>query len=200
MVDIEIIRTEALRKVGRNVINFARLESGLKILLSLCISGTPKELKRKKRRRVKENRVKTLGELAIHFSGLLEKVPEILEDIPENLDDIHISLSYSVGDDKGSLKFRKSLLKLVKDRNHLIHHRLAELDSTSVDSYRMLIKYLDEQQKRIIEQLDTIGDLLDLLDLARNVFARDPQGLLSLTYDSCEAQQQDQPDPPPMSQ
>lgn len=203
MVDIETIRTEALRKVGRNVVNFARLESGLKILLSLCISGTPKELKKKKRRRVQEIRAKTLGKLAIHFSSSLAKVPEDLEDIPENLDDIHISFTFFVGDDKGSLKFRKSLLKLVKDRNHLIHHRLAELDSSSVDSYRMLIKYLDEQQKRIVKQLDAIGDLLDLLDLARNVFARDPQGQLSefsLTYDSCEAQQQDPPDPPPMSQ
>ena len=202
MVDIETIRSEALRKVGRNVVNFARLESGLKILLSLCISGTPKELKKKKRRRIQENRTKTLGELAMHFSSSLAKGQKGLEDIPENLDDIHISLSFSVGDDKGSRNFRKSLLELVKDRNNLIHHRLAELDSTSVDSYRMLIEYLDEQQKRIIEKLDAIG-IYDLLDWARNVFAGDPQGQLSkfsLTCDSCEAQQQDPPDPPPMSQ
>jgi len=52
IVDLETIRSEALRKVGRNVVNFARLESGLKTLLSLCISGAPKELKRKKRRRI----------------------------------------------------------------------------------------------------------------------------------------------------
>ena len=203
IVDIETIRSEALRKVGRNVVNFARLESGLKILLSMCFSGTPKELKRKKRRRIQENRTKTLGELAMHFSSSLSKGQESLEDIPENLDDIHISFSFSFGDDKGSRKFRKSLLELVKDRNNLIHHRLAELDSTSVDSYKMLIEYLDEQQKRIIEKLDAIGDLLDLLDRARNVFASDPRGQLSkssLTYHSCEAQQQDTPDPPPMSQ
>jgi hypothetical protein len=203
MVDIETIRSEALRKVGRNVVNFARLESGLKILLSLFISGTPKELKKKKRRRIQENRTKTLGELAVHFNGSLAKAQNGLEDIPDNLDDIHISLSFSVGDDKGSRYFRKSLLELVKDRNNLIHHRLAELDSSSVDSYRMLIEYLDEQQKRIIEKLDAIRDLHDLLDWARNVFASDPQGQLSefsLTCDSCEAQQQDPPDPPPMSQ
>lgn len=203
MVDIETIRSEALRKVGRNVVNFARLESGLKILLSLCISGTPKELKKKKRRRIQENRTKTLGELAMQFSSSLAKGQKGLEDIPENLDDIHISLSFSVGDDKGSRNFRKSLVELVKDRNDLIHHRLAELDSTSVDSYRMLVEYLDEQQKRIIAKLDAIGALLDLLDWACNVFASDPQGQLSkfsLSSDSCEAQQQDPPDPPPMSQ
>ncbi len=189
IVDIETIRSEALRKVGRNVVNFARLESGLKILLSLCISGAPKELKRKKRRRIQENRSKTLGELARHFSSSLAKGQENLEDIPENLDDIHVSLSFSVGDDKGSRKFRKSLLELVQERNNLIHHRLAELDSTSVDSYRMLIEYLDEQQKRIIQKLDAIGNLLDLLDQARNVFVGDPQGQLSkfsLTYEHLE--------------
>ena len=203
IVDLETIRSEALRKVGRNVVNFARLESGLKTLLSLCISGAPKELKRKKRRRIQENRMKTLGELASHFSSSLAKGQDNLEDIPGNLDDIHISFTFSVGDDKGSRKFRKSLLELVKERNTLVHHRLAELDSTSVDSYRKLIEYLDEQQKRIIEKLDAIGNLLYLVDFARNVFVEDPQGQMSkfsLTYDSCEAQQQDPPDPPPMSQ
>jgi hypothetical protein len=203
IVDLETIRSEALRKVGRNVVNFARLESGLKTLLSLCISGAPKELKRKKRRRIQESRMKTLGELASHFSSSLAKGQDNLEDIPGNLDDIHISFTFSVGDDKGSRKFRKSLLELVKERNTLVHHRLAELDSTSVDSYRKLIEYLDEQQKRIIEKLDAIGNLLNLVDFARNVFVEDPQGQMSkfsLTYDSCEAQQQDPPDPPPMSQ
>jgi hypothetical protein len=203
IVDLETIRSEALRKVGRNVVNFARLESGLKTLLSLCISGAPKELKRKKRRRIQENRMKTLGELASHFSSSLAKGQDNLEDIPGNLDDIHISFTFSVGDDKGSRKFRKSLLELVKERNTLVHHRLAELDSTSVDSYRKLIEYLDEQQKRIIEKLDAIGNILNLVDFARNVFVEDPQGQMSkfsLTYDSCEAQQQDPPDPPPMSQ
>ncbi|AFY29482.1 hypothetical protein Cyagr_2376 [Cyanobium gracile PCC 6307] len=202
-IEIETIRSEALRKVGRNVVNFARLESGLKILLSLCISGSPKDLKRKKRRRIRENHRKTLGNLTMQIVSSLEKGHDNLEDIPENLDDIHISLSFSVGDDKGSRKFRESLLELVKDRNNLIHHRLAELDSTSVDIYRMVIEYLDEQQKRIIEKLDSIGILLDLLDRARNVIVSDPQGQLSkflLTCDSCEAQQQDPPDPPPMSQ
>jgi len=203
IIDLETIRSEALRKVGRNVVNFARLESGLKTLLSLCISGAPKELKRKKRRRIQENRMKTLGELASHFSSSLAKGQDNLEDIPGNLDDIHISFTFSVGDDKGSRKFRKSLLELVKERNTLVHHRLAELDSTSVDSYRKLIEYLDEQQKRIIEKLDAIGNILNLVDFARNVFVEDPQGQMSkfsLTYDSCEAQQQDPPDPPPMSQ
>jgi hypothetical protein len=34
-MDIETVRAEALRKLGRNVVNFAKIEAGLKLLLSL---------------------------------------------------------------------------------------------------------------------------------------------------------------------
>ncbi len=201
---IEAIRSEALRKLGRNVVNFARLESGLKILLaSVNISGAPRELIKIKQGRIRANRTKTLGEVLSLFSSSLvteEKSPEC---IPERLDKLCFSLSLKIQDDKGSSQhFRHSLRKLVKERNFLIHHRLAELDSTSVASYRSLIDYLDEQQSRILAKLEFIGDLIDLLQTSRIEFASHLESHLSLSPmsgDSCEAQQQDAPDAPPLS-
>jgi hypothetical protein len=43
-MDIESVRTEALRKLGRNVVNFAKIEAGFKLLLSISqVEGTPKQ-------------------------------------------------------------------------------------------------------------------------------------------------------------
>jgi len=202
--DLETIRAEALRKLGRNVVNFARLESGLKILLaSVNISGGPRELLNIQQNRIRMNRRKTLGEVTSLFSSSLIREEKSSECIPERLDELHFSQSLKIEDDKGSSQqFRHSLRKLVKERNFLIHHRLAELDSTSVTSYRSLIEYLDEQQPRILAQLEFIRDILDLLQASHIEFASYLQGHLSrpqLPDDSCEAQQQDAPDPPPLS-
>ena len=98
------------------------------------------------------------------FNGVLTKGEEKCESHPEELEGIHIAISLRVEDDKGSSQqFRKSLRELVKDRNILIHHRLAELDSTSIMSYLSLVEYLDEQHIRIIAKLEIIGSLIDLL-------------------------------------
>lgn len=202
--DIENIRSEALRKVGRNVVNFARLESGLKILLaSVNISGAPRELLKIRQSRIRVNRTKTLGEVASLFSCSLLREEKYPECMPEKLDGLHISLSLRIGGDTGnSQQFRNSLRKLVKERNYLLHHRLAELDSTSATSYGSLIEYLDNQQSKLLAKLDFIGDLLDLLQTSQIEFVSYLQSHLSnspLTGDSSEAQQQDAPDPPPVS-
>jgi hypothetical protein len=42
-VDIEALRAEALRKLGRNIVNFAKIEAGFKYLLSVSqLDGTGK--------------------------------------------------------------------------------------------------------------------------------------------------------------
>jgi hypothetical protein len=202
--DLEKVRSEALHKVGRNVVNFAKIESGLKILLaSANMSGAPRDLLREQQRRIRDNRKKTLGDLAILFNRSLAREEESPECIPEKLDVIHISLSLRIKDDKGSSKqFRNSLRELVTARNELIHHRLAELDNTSITSYQALIEYLEEQHEKIIAKLEIIGSFLNLLQASHNEFSSYLQSYLSqssLNDDSREAQRQDATDPPPIS-
>jgi hypothetical protein len=42
-MDIEIVRTEALKKLGRNVVNFSKIEAALKYLLSISQLELTKE-------------------------------------------------------------------------------------------------------------------------------------------------------------
>ena len=165
---LEKVRSEALQKVGRNVVIFAKIEAALKLLLaSINIAGSPKELLKIQQQRTKVNRKKTLGETVTLFNRSLEKEAKNPMRIPETLDEIHISLSFRIEDDKDSSKqFQESLEELAKDRNDLIHHRLAVLDGTSARSYKILIEYLDEQHAKILAKLEIIRSFLDLLKMS----------------------------------
>lgn len=202
--DIETVRSEALRKLGRNVVNFARLESALKSLhASVNISGPPRKLLKIKQSRISLTHKKTFGDVMTLFSNSLLREERSPECLPERLIEPHLSLSLKVDEDKGgSQQFLHSLRKLVKERNFLLHHRLAELDSKSVASYRSLIEYLDEQQSRILPMLDflcDIGDLLQASHIELESYLKTHLARSLLADYSFEAQQQDPPDPPPLS-
>ena len=200
---LEKVRSEALQKVGRNIINLAKIEAALKLLLaSINIAGSPKELLKKQQHSIKANRKKTLGEIAIMLNRSLEREAENPMRIPETLDEIHILLSVRIENDKVSSKqFQKSLKELVKDRNDLIHHRLAELDDTSTMSYKLLIEHLDGQHTKIIAKLEMIRSFFDLLETSHKELVNILESYLTQSPpndDSIEAQHQDAPGPPPM--
>jgi len=200
---LEKVRSEALQKVGRNVVNYAKIEAALKLLLAaINIAGSPKELLKKQKHSIKVNRKKPLGEIVMLFNRSLEREAENPMRIPETLDEIHISLSFSIEDDKDSRKkFQKSLKELVKDRNDLIHRRLAELDGTSARSYKILIEYLDGQHTKILAKLEMIRSFFDLLKASHKELANILECYLTQSPpndDSPEAQHQDAPGRPPM--
>jgi hypothetical protein len=155
--NLEKVRNEALHKIGRNVVNFAKLEAALKLLLSFAnIAGTPRELVRMQQDNIKQHSKKSLGMIAELFNSSLIKEETNEQYISEILDEFHISLSFGFENDNDSKQFQKSLMKFVSERNDLIHHRLAKLDSTSIQNYKDLIEYLDQQHIKIIDKLKII--------------------------------------------
>jgi hypothetical protein len=197
--NLEKVRKEALQKIGRNVVNFAKLEAALKLLLTFTKSaGTPRELVRKQQDIIKENSKKSLGAIAKLFNSTLIKKETNTKFNPEKLDEIHISLLFGFENDKDSKQFQESLMKLVRERNDLIHHCLAKLDITSIQNYKDLIEYLDEQHTRIIDKLKLIECFFDHL----NAFPNELEKILNsylmespLNDDTLEAQNQDPPGP-----
>ena len=66
--DIESVRAETLRKVGRNVVNFQKVEACLKFLVSVSNSqGTPSTIARLQRKKVARVRKESLGKLVTAF-------------------------------------------------------------------------------------------------------------------------------------
>ncbi len=73
-----------------------------------------------------------------------------------------MSFAMKVLHDANSIKQRKlALSKLVKERNKLIHHDLVHFDYNSAQSCRKLIKILDVQNPRILEQLNALKVLIE---------------------------------------
>jgi len=58
---------------------------------------------------------------------------------------------------------RQALSRIVAERNKLIHQDLIYLDGTSIKDYQALIRVLDEQNPRLLSQLEELGWMMDLL-------------------------------------
>lgn len=160
--DIETVRSEALRKVGRNVVNFQKVEACLKFLVTVCnTAGTQTTLLDNIREEAARVHRESLGNLATSlnrrvFDGRDEPV------VPEDLSELWASISLRVDGDEDSNSQRKRALRaLVTERNRLIHRDLVRFDYDSVPSCRELIELLDAQNPRILEQLSALRALID---------------------------------------
>ena len=173
--DLEAVSTEALRKLGRNILNFSKLEAGFKLLLSVsCIEGTTTttirdNIKAKQSKLHKQS----LGALITEFTTSVCRDVEEAEP-PNHLTKPCLSLSFNVTSTHSD-EWQQALRTLVEKRNSLIHHDLADIDVTSVEDYRNLIALLDEQNPRLIAQLDNLGWMLSSLSESVQDIRRSPE-------------------------
>ena len=164
-MDIETIRTEALRKLGRNIVNFSKIEGLLKHLLPMAkIDGNIEKLLDKlfvDRQKINKQ---TLGNLVRDFhKNFLGDAIQVnpLEDDPKRIS-ILFNISYS---NQEFLEMKKQkFLDVVAERNKLIHQDLANLDTSSTEDYRKLIIYLDEQNPQLLNHLAELAEIINLFN------------------------------------
>jgi hypothetical protein len=161
-IDIEVVRTEALRKLGRNIVNFSKIEGVLKYLLSVTqIDGLSTSTRNRFVDNYERFRKHTLGTLV----GKLDDT--VLGDDSQSkpqLDssELGMSLSFKVtyGDSDFLNAQKQALSDIVLERNKLIHEYLAPLDTSSIEDYYKLISLLDEQNPRLLAHLEELGWML----------------------------------------
>jgi hypothetical protein len=157
-VDIEALRDEALRKVGRNIVNFSKIEAVFKYLLSVSqLDGTEKTISAQLGKNQTRLRKKTLGSLVQEFSENILRDASQSEPKPD-FSEAGIYLSFKVTySNPDFLKIRKRILaSIVAERNNLIHRKLASLDTSSVEDCHNLITLLDEQNLRLLAQFEEL--------------------------------------------
>lgn len=78
---------------------------------------------------------------------------------------VRISSSFKVTyNNPDFLKEKKhALASIVAERNKLIHQNLAFLDTSSVEDYHNLITFLDEQNPRLLAQLEELRWMIETL-------------------------------------
>ena len=158
--ELVALRDEALRKVGRNVVNFQKVEACLKYLIAVSdVQSTKDGLGAKHKRRNTTIQKLPLGHLSEAFyQSIYGAEPAAL-----HADDSQIvmSTSFRVEADAATIKQQKRTLSaLVTERNKLIHRDLSGFDHNSISSCRNLIAMLDEQNVRVLSQLEQLATLI----------------------------------------
>jgi hypothetical protein len=155
------VRDDLFRKIGRNLINYQKIEQLLKhLIVGSRISGPASQLEEILRQKSEEVSVLTMGTLVGQFIDTSYQEPKDSLNEQADLKEVHFSTSFhiNVGDDfienrKGELK------KLTDERNNLAHHLLPRLDLNSIDSCLAISRELDAQREIQIKEHENLASL-----------------------------------------
>jgi hypothetical protein len=171
--DLSGIRDEVFQKIGRNLVNFQKIELMLKHLIANGqVSGYMSEFQKNQKKKVADTRKKTLGTLVGEF---IETTFQSTNSSPEptaERTEPYISFLFSVEADGDFYESKKRELKsLVDDRNDLIHHLLPRFNPESLDSCLEIRDYLDQQRERLIPEYEYLKSVIESFEEIRKAQA-----------------------------
>ena len=153
---IEVVRDEALRRIGRNVVLFQELEGILKFLVAAQHPSMPlSKFKATREGRAESIRIKTLGQVAGQVVEELFTDFDADSSAPAEITEPWLAFRFRItGDIVEVEESRKSLKALIEERNDLVHHLLSRWNLRDADSCNALSAELDEQRRRIVVEIE----------------------------------------------
>lgn len=148
--DVENVRNRALQKIGRNVVNFQKMEAMLKFVLAFReVKGPLSEIGGQVADRIVSFSKIPMGRLVEEAgSGLYATLPPEAS-APASSTEITVTVSLSLEGGKGEAQVWKSAMnEVVRERNRLIHQMLVGFDPRSKQSCEELCIALDAQRER----------------------------------------------------
>jgi hypothetical protein len=160
--ELDDVRNEVLRKIGRNVLNLQKMEGMLKLLNGHThISGPVEDLESIRQKQKESVSRHTMGRLVQAFvqSVYSNKADGIIES--DNDGRPSMSFYFTIeGDSNLAAEREKALLSIVEERNQLIHKDLLEFRPNSLESCIEMSKQLDAQHERILPEFDLLQSIL----------------------------------------
>lgn len=157
-----MLKEEVLRKIGRNLLLFQKLEGLLKFILTNgAIDGYGSELEARREEKGAAISKKTMGQLVGDFvKGHLG--PEASErEGPAELQEVWFSFRFGVEADEAFYEQRRtSLADIVAERNELIHHLLPRWNTTSSNSTQEVAEYLDRQREKALAEFEVLRGMV----------------------------------------
>lgn len=156
--DLTPLTDEALKRIGRNLVNFQKIERMLKFLIANGkINGPIKELTALHEKRHSETRRTTMGLLAGRFvDEILTDAGDLDNEVAEITEPWFRHKIRFEQDPQESEQLRDGLRSLVEQRNELVHHLFPAWDTDSIQAARELIQRLDEQREQLIPVFDRL--------------------------------------------
>lgn len=148
---------EVLRKIGRNVLLFQKIEYLLKHLMANHrMEGTITSIEQRQKEQAERINQLTLGGLVGEYTdNILSDAGESPSE-PENLIEPWISFRFSRSYADGSGvddSLRSDMKKMVGARNELIHHFLPRWQPDSLEQLAEAVVYLDEQHESVLPMI-----------------------------------------------
>lgn len=160
---LETARNECLRRIGRNIVMFQRMEQLLKFLLTnSSLKGYAEELEDKKAQKEATISKMTMGQLTNEYFKTIFDTSET--ELPPDDDPSrdYISFKYSRTRSNEAIDAEKQYFtELVKERNELAHHLLPEYDPTCLNSIEKLSESLEKQRERFLPALKNLTSLCE---------------------------------------
>lgn len=171
--DLIKIRDEVFRKIGRNLLNFQKIEQMLKYLIANGrMSGYMSDIVEKQEQRAAAIHKKTMGQLVGQF---MDNTYQGIEESNQTLVDVkepHFSFSFMIETNSDFYDSKRQALKtLVEDRNELIHHLLPRYTLDSIESSLEIEQYLDRQREKLIPEYEHLNEIIERLDTSRKLMA-----------------------------
>jgi len=153
-------RDEVLRKIGRNLVNFQRMETMLKFLnANQRISGTVSDLAEISARAKKQASKMPMGHLAEEFVRSVYSSQETAEQYDS--DKASVTFSFRIEADAALVAERKKALRaVVRERNKLVHQWLSEFDPNSRESCQEFGAALDEQNAGVLPEFEILRAII----------------------------------------
>ncbi len=170
-VELENLKKEVQRKIGRNVLLFQRMELALKHLLANGkISGYASELQTNQEQRTATIHKQTMGQVVGQFLESSYSASEETTNEPEELKEGWISHRFTIDCDDLFYEERKNALaSLVTERNYLIHHSLLKWDCNSFESVTAFEQYLDQQGDKILPEFELLSNQIKAMQEANKI-------------------------------
>jgi hypothetical protein len=150
-------RDRTLRKIGRNMVNFQKMEAMLKFLnAQQVMNGSLIDIAKVVARAKKSMARQPMGRLAEAF---IKSVYSNSQTVTEPQDKKQVLVSFSIRLELApdlSSERKKALRSVVAERNKLVHKWLASFDPYSAESCQSLCVDLDEQHARIWPEFETL--------------------------------------------
>lgn len=162
-IDLTKMRDEVFRKIGRNSLNFQKIEHLLKLLIANGqVSGHMSETKEILERQAAAVHKQTMGNLVGKFIDDTLLSHEESSQTTFEPKEPYFSISFNVNADTDFYESKKQALKsLVDDRNDLIHHLLLRFNPESIESCLETEHYLDQQREKLIPEYDFLKSLIE---------------------------------------
>jgi hypothetical protein len=174
---IEESRDQAFRSIGRNLTNFQLMEAMLKVVVTnATFSSAASEAQKNFKLHAKKIRATSFGQLVESFpkslSGQADEPPDGAQ-----LPWVSFSISSTALPPEALRQLRVELRRIVRDRNQLTHHMLADIDHTSIEAWNALGTELDAQNQRTLQVFERVKFLAAIVQNMRQTLVKNANAI-----------------------